>query len=69
MSEHTTPTADASHGRAAMTDENRTQLRVECTECEFATTVARSEEGWAADAVADHAERTGHALRSFPPDE
>lgn len=52
-----------------MTEANGTRLRVECTECEFVTTVTRSEEGWAADVVADHAERTGHALRSCPPDD
>lgn len=69
MSEPTPSTGDAPHRRAAMTEANGTRFRVECTECEFAATVARTEEGWAADAVADHAEQTGHALRSFPLDD
>lgn len=52
-----------------MTDRPPTRLRVVCTECDFETTLARSDEGWSADAVADHAERTGHTLRSIPLDD
>ena len=49
-----------------MTDRSSTRMRVECTDCAFSTTVVRSGEGWSADSVAVHAERTGHALRSVP---
>ena len=53
-----------------MTDRTSTRLKVECTECDFGTTLVRSAEGeWSADAVADHAERTGHTLRSIPLDD
>ena len=52
-----------------MTEQTSTRLQVECTECEFETTVMRSEEGWSADVVADHADRTGHTLRSIPFDD
>ena len=51
-----------------MTERTSTRLRVECTECDFETTLVRSASGWSADAVADHAE-TGHTLRSIPLDD
>ena len=43
-------------------------MRVECTECDFEATLARSGDGWAADPVADHAKESGHRLRSVPAD-
>ena len=62
-----TASADAvSRLPTPMTDESPPRMRVECTECDFAETLTRSEEEWAADAVEDHAERTGHRLRSVP---
>lgn len=52
-----------------MNGQTPTEMRVECTECEFATTLVRSDAGWSTESVADHAERTGHTLRSVPLDE
>lgn len=53
----------------SMTGQTLTRMRIECTECEFVTTLTRSDGGWSAEPVADHAERTGHVLRSVPLDD
>ena len=52
-----------------MTERPSTRLKVVCTGCEFETTLVSSAEGWSADTVDDHAERTGHTLRSVPLDD
>lgn len=52
-----------------MTERTPTRLRVECTECEFVETFVRADGEWPADAVADHARRTGHTMRSVPLDD
>lgn len=51
-----------------MTDQTGSQMRVECTECEFTQTLSRSDGEWLADDVTKHAERTGHRLRAVPVD-
>ena len=51
-----------------MTDLTASQMRVECTDCEFSQTLVCSDGEWPADDVTEHAERTGHRLRVMPVD-
>lgn len=51
-----------------MIDGTTSRMAVECTVCEFSLTLTRSDRGWSADGVADHAEQTGHRLRAVPLD-
>lgn len=54
------------HRTRTMTDSIASQMTVECTECEFSQTLTRSDDGWSAADVTEHAERTGHRLRATP---
>ena len=51
-----------------MTDLTASQMRIECTNCEFSQTLVRSDGEWPDDDVTEHAERTGHRLRAVPVD-